>query len=374
MIDDKTLDIMRQWLISAQSSKTGLVVSYDNDDRFPDVGFTYDQALCAFNFINFKQYENAKRIFDFYKSDAQKVKGGYANAYDVISGNVREYIVHSGPSIYLALAMLRYEELTNDSSYHKVVEGIGQWLISLQSEQSDGSLPGGPDMQWSGTEHNIAAYKFFSKLYYATKDRQYDIAAKKIFSWLKKHAYNKKLKRFNRGTGDSMIATDTMSLSIIALGPRRLEEMGVDIDLLVESIEKNCKTKVRFENLLGKKVEVNGFDFCSPSSVGRGGVISVEWTSQTIIAFQILGRFYKDEQKIEKADDYMQKADYYLGELEKLLIMRTNFGVRKAHAGLPYASSSGIDTGHGWYTPNSSSISAAGTSFAIFAKEEYNIF
>ncbi|MCG2711306.1 MAG: PilZ domain-containing protein [Candidatus Omnitrophica bacterium] len=374
MLEDKTLDLMRQWLISSQSSKTGLVISYDNDEGFQDVGFTYDQALSAFNFINLKQYKNAKRIFDFYKSAALKVKGGYANAYDVITGNVSEYIVHSGPSIYLALAMLRYEELTNEGSYHGVVEEIGQWLISLQNEKSDGSLPGGPDMQWSGTEHNIAAYKFFSKLFSKTKDRQYDIAAKKILSWLKNHAYNKKLKRFNRGTDDSMIATDVMSLSIIALGPSLLDEMGVDIDLLVGSIEENCKTKVRFENLLGKKVEVNGFDFCAPSSAGRGGVISVEWTYQMIIAFQILNRFYSDEQMSEKADEYKQMADYYLTELEKLLIMRANFGMRKVHAGLPYASSGGINTGHGWYTPSHSSISAAGTNFAIFAKEGYNIF
>ncbi len=374
MLEDKTLDLMHQWLIASQSSKTGLVLSYDDDKGFIDVGFTYDQALSAFNFINFKQYKNAKRIFDFYKSDALKVKGGFANAYDVITGNVSEYIVHSGPSIYLALAMLRYEELTNDSSYYGVVEEIGQWLISLQNEKSDGSLPGGPDMQWAGTEQNIAAYKLFSKLYDVTKDRQYDIAAKKILSWLQKYAYNKKLKRFNRGTDDSMIATDAISLSIMGLGPRRLEEMGVDIDLLVRSIEENCKTKVRFENLLGKKVAVNGFDFCAPSSVGRAGVISVEWTSQMVIAFQILSKFYKEEQMSEKADDYKQKADYYQGELEKLLILRSNFGMRKVHAGLPYASSGGVDTGHGWYTPSSSSISAAGTNFAIFAKEEYNIF
>ena len=374
MLEDKTLDLMHQWLIASQSSKTGLVLSYDNDKEFIDVGFTYDQALSAFNFINFRQYKNAKRIFDFYKFNALKVKGGYANAYDVITGNVSEYIVHSGPSIYLALAMLRYEELTNDSSYYGVVEEIGQWLISLQNKKSDGSLPGGPDEQWAGTEQNIAAYKFFCKLFNKTKDKQYDIAAKKILNWLQKYAYNRKLKRFNRGTDDSMIATDAMSLSIMGVGPRRLEEMGVDIDLLVKSVEENCKTKVRFENLLGKKVEVNGFDFCAPSSVGRGGVISVEWTSQMVIAFQILSKFYKEEQMSEKADDYKQKADYYQGELEKLLILRSNFTMRKAHAGLPYASSGGVDTGHGWYTPSSNSISAAGTNFAIFAKEEYNIF
>lgn len=374
VIDDKTLNLMRQWLISSQSSKTGLVVSYDDDKGFIDVGFTYDQALSAFNFINLREYEKAKNIFDFYKFNALKIKGGYANAYDVITGNVSEYIVHSGPSIYIALAMLRYEELTNEMDYFSVVEEIGEWLLGLQKEKRDGSLPGGPGVQWSGTEHNIAAYRFFDKLYKKTKNRKYDLAAKKIFNWLQKVAYNRKLKRFNRGTDDLMIATDAMSLSIMALGPDKLEEMGVDIDLLIKAVEENCKTKVRFVNSLGKKMEVNGFDFCAPSAVGRGGTISVEWTSQMVIAFQILSRFYSQEKKLEKAEAYNQKADYYQAEMGKLLIMRTNFAMRKAYAGLPYASGSGIDTGHGWYTPSSSAISAAGTNFAIFAKEEYNIF
>ena len=63
--------------------------------------------------------------------------------------------------------------------------------------------------------------------------------------------------------------------------------------------------------------EVEGGDFCSPSAVERGGVISVEWTSQMIIVFELLSEFYMQEQMIEKAEGYKEKADYYLGELEK---------------------------------------------------------
>jgi hypothetical protein len=114
--------------------------------------------------------------------------------------------------------------------------------------------------------------------------------------------------------------------------------------------------------------------FCSPSSIGRGGTIAVEWTGQMIVAYRELEKFYTREGNAVKAQYYRRQARYYLGELQKLMLVRSAFGMKKGMAGLPYAASSGVDTGHGWITPDTASISAAGTNFAIFAKEEYNMF
>ncbi|MFH1061676.1 MAG: PilZ domain-containing protein [Candidatus Omnitrophota bacterium] len=374
VLEDKTLDLMRQWLIASQSSKTGLIVSYDNDHALIDVGFTYDQALSAFNFINFKQFEKAELIFDFFNNRAKKVQGGFANAYDVITGNVSEYIVHTGPVIYLGLAIMRYEQATGKNTYSKLVYEIADWLLDLQNKNSDGSLPGGPQVSWAGTEQNIAAYIFFKTLFKTEHDQRYALAARKIHGWLKDTAYNKTLKRFNRGTDDRMIATDTIALSIMAFGPEGLEDMGVTIDDLIDCAEENCKTTINVKNISGKKINISGFDFCAPSSISRSGTISVEWTAQMVVAFRQISSFYKQQSDPAKADKYERRADYYLGELEKLMLVRSAFGLSKGSGGLPYASNSAVDTGHGWYTPDSGSISAAGTNFAIFAKEEYNIF
>ncbi|MBU1087620.1 MAG: PilZ domain-containing protein [Candidatus Omnitrophica bacterium] len=374
VLEDKTLDLMRQWLLASQSSKTGLIVSYDNDHAFIDVGFTYDQALSAFNFINFKQYEKAELIFDFFNNRAKKVQGGFANAYDVITGNVSEYIVHTGPVIYLGLALMRYEQATGKTTYKQLVSDIADWLLELQNRNKDGSLPGGPQVNWAGTEQNIAAYMFFKKLFKESNDQRYALAARKVYKWLKDSAYNKTLKRFNRGTDDRMIATDTVALSIMAFGPQGLEDMGVAVDDLLACVEENCKTTINIQNIAGKKVKVSGFDFCASSSISRGGTISVEWTAQMVVALCQISSFYKQQDDQAQASKYQRKADYYLGELEKLMLIRAAFGSSKGRGGLPYASNSAVDTGHGWYTPDSGSISAAGTNFAIFAKEEYNIF
>ncbi len=171
-----------------------------------------------------------------------------------------------------------------------------------------------------------------------------------------------------------MIATDTIALSIMAFGPAGLEDMGVSIDDLISCIEDNCKTTIKVKNISGKKVKVSGYDFCAPSSISRSGTVSVEWTGQMVVAFGEISDYYEKQGNRLKAKKYKRKADYYLGELEKLMLIRSAFGQSKGRGGLPYASNSSVDTGHGWHTPDSGSISAAGTNFAIFAKEEYNIF
>ncbi|MBU4305301.1 MAG: PilZ domain-containing protein [Candidatus Omnitrophica bacterium] len=372
-LEDKSLALMRQWLFQAQSSKTGLVVSYDDDSALMDVGFTYDQALSAFNFINCREYSRAKRIFDFFLH-AEKINGGFANAYDVISGKTAEYIVHSGPSIYLGLAMMRYEDVSGDDSYRVLVKDIGEWLLSVKNGSEDGSLPGGPQFNWTSTEQNVAASVFFRRLFAKTHEQRYLRAEQEILAWIKNKGYNGKLKRFNRGNDDIMIATDTMALSIMAFGPDKLNDMGIEIESLVKAVEDNCKISVFLPAGGGRKMNVTGFDFCCPSSVGRAGTISVEWTAQMIVAFHELSRYYLDNKDEQQAQYYQRKADYYLGELEKLLLVRSALGRKKGSGGFPYATDSGVTTGHGWYTPNRSSISAAGTNFAIFAKEEYNIF
>jgi len=374
MLQDKTLNLMRRWLYSAQSSKTGLVVSYDNDSTCVDAGFTYDQALSALNFIQFQDYEKAAAIFDFYQEKAKKVKGGFANAYDVITGRVSEYIVHSGPSIYLGVAMVEYADKTGDKQYLSTVYEIGNWLLALQEGSGNGALPGGPQLDWVSTEQNIAVFIFFQRLYTLTRDKRYAVAGRRILGWIKNHGYNRALKRLNRGSDDPMIATDTIALSIMAFGPKQLHSMGIDVNALVSSAEEHCKVTVRYRNAFGKLVTVTGYDFCSPTSLGREGVISVEWTAQMVIAYQQLNMFYAERGDEDKAQWYAHKADFYLGELEKLVLIRSGIGKKKGSGGLPYATSSKVSTGHGWFTPNSASISAAATNFAIFAKQEYNIF
>ncbi len=112
----------------------------------------------------------------------------------------------------------------------------------LQNQDADGGIRGGPNIEWYATEHNLDAYAFFNMLYPLTAKPQYLQAWDKALNWLVNHTYDKLGIPVKRGKGDSTIATDTYAWSIAAIGPRKLEEIGMDPDKILgilfgESIE-----------------------------------------------------------------------------------------------------------------------------------------
>ena len=92
-----------------------------------------------------------------------------------------------------------------------------------------------------------------------------------------------------------------------------------------------------------------------------------------ITVYRRLAEYYRGSGNQARAELFQRRADYYLNEIDKLLLVREDAGGRSVHVGMPYATDSGVDTGHGWFTPDSAAISVAGTSFAILAKQGYNI-
>ncbi|MFH1776067.1 MAG: PilZ domain-containing protein [Candidatus Omnitrophota bacterium] len=368
---DRTTELLYNWVMLNQNKHTGLITSFDSDQTLTDFAFTYDQALAALNFINFKEYTKAAKIFDFYLHQAQKNNGGYFNAYDVKNGKVLEYTVHTGPNVVFGVAVLWYTKITGDQTYINIARNIARFVIDLQD--SDGGVRGGPNIIWTSTEHNIDAYAFLKLFAEIDRRERYLSSARDIENWLVNVAYNKKHFRFNRGREDIAIATDTMALAISAIGPEKLLEMGVNLEALVNCVESNCKVDVLFDTQHQRQIRVSGFDFSNPSSLGRKGIISTEWTAQMIIAYQVLGDFYLRDGQVAAAKNYAQKAKFYLSQLEKMIMLRPLWK-NKQGGGLPYASDSRVNTGHGWLTPEVSAISISGTIYNLFARKNYNPF
>ena len=142
----------------------------------------------------------------------------------------------------------------------------------------------------------------------------------------------------------------------------------------MEFAEKHCEVSVRAHLSHKAPVSLRGFDFAKTQNVGRGGVISTEWTAQMIVSYQVLARYFEKLGDAEKAASYLQKANLYLNELQKLIITspsRTGQG----RGCLPYASADNVDTGHGWRTPQGASTgSVAATAYGLFAWKQYNPF
>ncbi|MFH1128870.1 MAG: hypothetical protein V1699_05635 [Candidatus Omnitrophota bacterium] len=371
-LEKANLDKMYQWLKVHQNPRTGLVMSFEGDNDIADWAFTYDQALVLMAYANFSDFGRAKKILDFFQTKAEKVKGQFINAYYAGDGKPAEFIVHSGPNIWLGIAIVHYTKTSLDRSYLKLAEEIAQGIINLQAQDIDGGVRGGPDVRWYATEHNLDAYAFFNMLYLVTQKEQYLKARDKVLSWLTANTYNKFDIPINRGKGDSTIATDTYAWSIAAIGPQQLEELGMNPDSILEFAEKNCSVEVDFTRPEGKTVKVKGFDFAPQRHVSRGGVVSSEWTAQMVLSFKIMAEYYYKKGMIAKARTYEFKADDYLNCLGNMVISSPSPS-GQGESCLPYATEDFVDTGHGWMTPKGKSTgSVSGTAYTIFAYYKFN--
>ena len=366
------LDQMFEWLKSHQNLRTGLVASFEGDPALEDAAFTYDQALAAQVFLLFGDRANAAAVLDFYDRRARQQSGVFFNGYETVGGVPLESTVHVGPNVWLGIAALQYEHRVKDGRFLPLAKKIADWLLHFQDPE--GGLRGGPAVTWYSTEHNLDAYAFLGLLHRQTGDEKYRQAQERLEAWIQKYAYSVKDGRMRRGKGDSTIATDTFDWAIAAIGPVKLKQMRFDPEGILDFAERNCAVSVEFRRPDGKTIVVRGFDFSKAQNVGRGGVISTEWTAQMAVTYQVMANYYRSAGDTAKAAEYLQKSNFTLSELQKMLITspsRTGQG----RGCLPYASADNVDTGHGWRTPKGARTgSVAGTAYGIFAWKGYNPF
>lgn len=372
ILEEKNFAKMYQWLKIHQNPRTGLVMSFEGDSDIANWGFVYDQSLLIQAYSLFADFSRAKEILDFFNRKAKRVDGLFLNAYYVNDGEPAEYVVHAGPNLWLGMAALQYAKASRDYGYVDLAEEIAKGIIALQNEDSEGGIRGGPSVTWYATEHNLDAYAFFGMLYKITGKRYYAQVQDKVLNWLLSHTYDKLDIPIMRGKGDSTIATDTYAWSIAAVGPEKLDSIGMSPDKIIEFAEQNCSVEVSYARPEGKTVKVKGFDFAPQKHVSRGGVVSPEWTSQMVMAFKIMAEYYYKKGVTAKARVYIQKADEYLLELSNMIISSPSPS-GQGEGCLPYATQDFVDTGHGWMTPKGKSTgSVAGTAYAIFAYYNYN--
>jgi hypothetical protein len=371
-LEKANLDKMYQWLKLHQNPRTGLIMSFEGDADIANWAFTYDQSLVAQAYTYFGDFERARKILDFFAKKAKKVNGAFLNAYYVNDGLPAEYAVHSGPNIWLGIAVLQYSKKSQDYQYLGLAEEIASTIINLQNQDSDGGIRGGPDMPWYATEHNLDAYAFFNMLYKLTHKKLYLSAQDKTLQWLVKHTYDREDIPIKRGKGDATIATDTYAWSLAAIGPEKIEEVGMNPDKILEFAEDNCLVEVIYQRPEGQAVKIKGFDFAAQRHLARGGIVSSEWTAQMILAFKIMADFYHKKGISSKADVYAAKANEYMAELASMLISSPSPS-GQGESCLPYATQDAADTGHGWITPKGKSTgSLSGTSYTLFAYYGYN--
>jgi len=371
-LEKANIDKLYQWLKVHQNPRTGLIMSFEGDSEIANWAFIYDLSLAGQAYVYLDDFERAKQIIEFFNNKAEKTKGGFLNAYYADDARPAEYTVRSGPNIWVGIFILSYVHKTGERSYLSLAKEIAEWLIALQRDDPQGGIRGGPDVEWFSTEHNLDAYAFFKMLYEITGEQRYSQAAEKVLGWLTLHTYDRGDVPIKRGKGDSTIATDTYAWSIAAVGPDKLEELGMNPDKIVEFAENHCAAEVDYIRPEGVKVKVKGFDFMPAGNIARAGVVSPEWSAQMVLAYKIMAEFYHKKDMLAKARHYEQKADDYFMQICKLIISSPSPS-GQGEGCLPYATQECVDTGHGWRTPKGACTgSVAGTAYTIFAYYGYN--
>ena len=371
-LEKAQLEKLYFWLKVHQNPRTGLIMSFEGDNDIANWAFIYDQSLAIQAYTYFGDFELAKKLINFFDKKAKRIDARFLNAYYASDANPAEYTVHSGPNIWLGIAILQYTHKAKDNQFLKLAEEIAQSMIYLQEQDADGGIRGGPNIEWYSTEHNLDAYAFFNMLHKMTDNPRYLRARDKALNWLVAHTYDKMDVPIKRGKGDSTIATDTYAWSIAAIGPEKLEQVGMNPDKILEFAEESCRVEVDYSRPEGAKVKVKGFDFAPQRHVARGGVVSSEWTAQMVLAFKIMANYYTRKNMADKANYYAGKAEDYLTELSKMLIASSSPSGQGGLC-LPYATEDYVDTGHGWVTPKGVQTgSVSGTAYTIFAYYGYN--
>lgn len=330
---------------------TGLVPSYEGWDSC----FVYDQALSAFVFTYFDDFSRAKRIFDFFHKQSLKQRKtiGYFRAFtDAYERTGKEHETWAaGPNGWLLMALNYYTYKTGDRTYFDLSKKLADWLLHLQS--IDGGIIGGYygnglPMTWISSEHNFdcfAALRDFGRLW---NQDLYLKRAKDIQFWFEHDAWNARQTRFNMGRNNKFYATDQSSWAVLSLG----EKYKNTFDFAYKYSQ--CQHRYEVNDVL-----IDGFDFGSAydtSPYPDKDAVWLEGTGHMVVALFVAGE--------------TKKAEYFLGELKKA---ETKSEKHKGAKGLPYATNEGTPVFGSWLMQDRP-LSVAGTSWFIFAKNQFNPF
>ncbi|RKY30231.1 MAG: hypothetical protein DRP68_06360, partial [Candidatus Omnitrophota bacterium] len=327
-----------EW-ISHQKGKAGLYRSHPQDEAIKNWGFTYDQTLVAIELIKEGKQREARELLDRILDLAKHPTGLFYTAYDVNTGDIREYKVHIGPNVWIAWALAHYIEKYDDRDevYLKEIENIANNILKFQ--KTNFGIRKGPGLEGVSTEHMLDSYALFDYLAKKTGNESYIEKRDGTWTWLYIFGYDKDGERFYRGEEDSTIATDVHSWpAVMSFLPEEINKTA-----LINFAEEHCKVTVNFTREDGQVVNVTGFAFKDNQDM-----ISVEWTAQMIVAYLENGQ--------------PEKAKFYLTELAKL---------QSVKGGLRYATQFSTPTGHGWNTPSEGN-SLSSTIYAKWAQEGFN--
>jgi hypothetical protein len=331
--------------------------------------FTYDNAVAMLTYLIAGQDKKAADILKVYRKEFYYDKNdhvGLFNSYrtdkDCGNGGLTLGIdgdrIHLGPTMWVGIAALQYTALTGDLQFLSLVIDMAKWTQRLNHYRFPDGQKGAPSMgfgwgpDWStvySTENVVDYYAVLTMLReiyirgddkikniynhksFGLKDMDFELAG--VTRWMKDVAYDKEKKAFNCGSNengpDRTAALDTVSWTIAAFGPEKLERMGVDPFALIDHAESQFLVKCALGDM-----KIEGFDFTNPQ--GRNRSLRMVWfegTGLQTVTYQVMSRYAKKKGIKDRAEAYRQKAIKFSNELQ-----RASEIIKLADSALPYTS------------------------------------
>lgn len=376
--------------------------------------FIYDGAIASISYLAAGQYKKTAKILKVYQREFYCSKGDYIGLYNAyktdvprkrwgLTAGIDGNRTHLGPNIWVTISALQYTAITGKLDFMPFVIDMLKWAEGIQHYQfSDGELGaasmgyGWQPPDWSkiySTENVVdhyAALKMIKDLYYNSnvdikpyfKRAKYDISdvdkeMKNIERWMMKLIYDKKKKTFNMGYNergvDKVDALDTVSWTIPALTPERLQELGVDPFYLMTFAENEYCVTDKIND-----TDIKGYDFTNQK--GRRKNYRMVWFEGTcfhITALQVMSDYAAKIGKKDLAEEYRKKSINILSNVDTASDL-----VGLIDGALPYTSKRPDDKqifttfADGWEIPRGKNgswvASSSSTGWRLIASSAFN--
>lgn len=364
--------VLYQYLHAVQHPTTGLLESFpgSGDHELSQVGFTYDLALAALVFTHHRSLEEAGQVLEFYRSmplpDPQSHH--YNTAYQV--GRrlpALESVFQVGPLAWVAIALMRYAEATQQLIYLEKAMHLLDWA-RRHLYHFHGGVVMGINEPWSfrmSVENNWAYYAALRLAMQLLPDgparEAFRLEKEGVRQWIQRNERN-------RGEGDAVKALDVYTNALLVGPAAELEDrFSGDRGALADW------AKVWIEELeaLFRVPGSSAYDYTDAVEAARADRPRMGWlegTEQVALAYQAWSRFFDEQGDGGFARVLLRRASLAHAHVIRCSVLAANaVGIPNTDAPEPLKSFS-----DGWVARPCNEPAVNGTTWTYFVESGFN--
>jgi len=405
-----------RWIYAQIDRQTYQAPSHPGDPTLLRWSVVYDDAMRVMGHIQTGRIDLAKKTLDYFMSERRirQPNGWIMNIIDAGTGEVKEFVAHTGPNVYLGLAAAHLYEATKEIKYLRFAQE--RWSLVERIQNKDpkdfnyGAVPmsprPGPDFpidpkyQWNpegpsfyqlyNAEHNVDFKALSDLLFGLTQDQKYKAASDLVTVWDRK-IFDPKTKTFFWGTTAKAYhdqdfdfdvpvgiipwhPLDASALRLSAYGVDGLDNLlrgfGVSSEDFRQAIDAQFKVVVTFTDPAGRRVTIDGYDFVNAderkrialytepvgarnrrrTGQGREPLATDEWATWVAFGDLRFANDFRQKRQLVKADRY--ETAYRQNAVEQALKtgVQTPDGIARPYAH-PIPYSWNKPVAWGWNTP-----------------------